>query len=152
MKKCEACGLKIDDDLTRCPYCGADVSVIPTQEEIKPEEVKAEVVEDQKEDDPVYISSMFFNENEQIQINPDAKVSVWWLLAGIFIPVLGLIFALVFGRNNIAIRRKCFRGFIIGMIISIVLDIIANLVVSYLYKAGYLDQFIPNLEGLLNIL
>ena len=149
MKTCEFCGLKIDDDLTRCPYCGADLSQTNNQE-IKPEEIKKErKVRVIKKDPDYYFDSYeeLFKETtkrqEELEKTRNNKVSVGWLLAGIFIPVLGLIFALTFGRTNLAIRSKSFKGFIIGLAISVVIQIIFNVIIFILYKNGYLDQFFP---------
>ena len=147
MKTCEFCGLKIDDDLNRCPYCGADLSQTNNQE-IKPEEIKKEKdIRVTKRDADYYFDSYeeLFKETikrqEELEKTRNNKVSVGWLLAGIFIPVLGLIFALTFGRNNLAIRSKSFKGFIIGLIISVVVQIIFDVIIFILYQNGYLDQF-----------
>ena len=147
MKKCDACGLKIDDDLTRCPYCGAEVSLNPTQEEPK-DQPQPQFNNVETNEDPVYVSSFFYQENEETQQDPNAKVSNWWFILGIFAPIVALVFAFVFGRKNPAIRRKCFKGFIVGMIISIILDIAMNMLLVYLYNNGYLDEYIEKYNTL----
>lgn len=141
MKKCEQCGLNIDDDLTRCPYCGAEVLV---HEDIPTAEVIDEAKISEEKETPFYY--------EQPEIVPaNVKVSGWWFVAGLFIPVLGIIFAIIFGRTNLAIRRRCLKGVIFGIILSIVLDILSYVLIFVLYQQGVINPEIAELFFLFGI-